>query len=214
VPDATRTYYQILGIDERATSEEIATARRSMLKVVHPDLAADEADRLEREQLSRTVNDICDTLLDPVARYDYDRRLARARRWPDGIPDAESDAGSGAGADPGADDDDWPDHGEWRTTPAEDDDIAGPHPLVQRMPALTRIERWLTWPVAGLALVMLGVSTYLYDTAGARLLGELGLHFGRFGSLAVVVAWTILLVAVCLGLVHVIGVLRDRFRSR
>ena len=39
MPAATQTYYQILGIGEDATPEEISAARRSMIKAVHPDLA-------------------------------------------------------------------------------------------------------------------------------------------------------------------------------
>ncbi len=203
MPTDPQTFYDILGISQDATADEVAAARRSMLKSVHPDLATDEADRVEREQLSRTVNDICDTLLDPIARFDYDQALARARRGPDGIP----------GPDTGPADDDWPDHGEWQGDPdLEDTGIDGVHPLVQRLPGLERLERWLTWRIAGLALVMLFVAVYLYDTAGGRLLDRLGLHFGRFGSLAVVLVWTALLVVLCLGLLRVIGAIRDRLR--
>ena len=77
--DAQRTYYEILGLAEDASPDDVSAARRSMLREVHPDLATDEADRQERELLSRAVNDMCDTLLDPIRRYDYDVRLARAR---------------------------------------------------------------------------------------------------------------------------------------
>ncbi len=203
MPTDPQTYYDILGIGQDATADEVAAARRSMLKSVHPDLATDEADRLEREQLSRTVNDICDTLLDPIARFDYDQVLARARRRSDGIP--------GPDAEPA--DDDWPDHGEWQGDPGlEDTDIGGVHPLIQRLPGLERLERWLTWRIAGLALVMLFIAVYAYDTVGGQLLDRLGLHFGRFGSLAVVLVWTALLVVLCLGLLRVVGAIRDRLR--
>ena len=38
VPAPTQTYYQILGIGQEATADEISAARRSMIKAVHPDV--------------------------------------------------------------------------------------------------------------------------------------------------------------------------------
>ena len=202
VSAATQTYYEILGIREDATPDDVATARRSMLKAVHPDLAVSEDDRVERERLSRMVNDICDTLLDPVARYDYDRALARRRRW--------SDANTGDPVDAAEDWDDpsWPD-----AEPDDDAHLQG-HPLVTRLPALERLEQWLTWRIAALALLMLGISTYAYDTVGGRVLDSIGLHFGRFGSLAVVLLATVLLVALCLGAARAMRSLRHRAGGR
>ncbi len=208
-PDAAQTYYEILGISEDAPPDEIASARRSMLKAVHPDLATDEADRLDREQLSRTVNDICDTLLDPIARYDYDRSLARARRQPGGA--AAPDHAATPAADDGSD---LGDDGPWDVDMADEDDHADAgHPLVERLPALARLEPWLTWPVAGLAFVMFCVAVYLYDAVGGQVLDTIGLHFGRFGSLGVVILLTVVLVTACLGLARLLRQLRGRAGS-
>jgi len=221
VPAATQTYYEILGIAADASPEEISAARRGMLKSVHPDLAVDEADRLEREQLSRTVNDLCDTLLDPVRRYDYDVSLARARRWPEGEPD-DWRAGSGvrarsapsSPAEPvpspfGMDEEELQ---AWEAAHADDEapDPDAPHPLVQRVPALARLERWLTWRIAILAVLMLAISVFVYDRVGNRLLDKVGLHFGRFGSLAVVLLMTVVLVVLCLGAARLVRSIRAR----
>ncbi len=226
MPSPTQTYYEILGIDADATPDEISAARRGMLKSVHPDLASDEADRLEREQLSRTVNDMCDTLLDPIRRYDYDAALARARRWPDGEP---QDGYGGSGGPPQARA--WPPAGTpvpspfgmdeeelqaWEAAHAHDDDADpnAPNPLVERLPALARLERWLTWRIAILAAVMLVVSVFAYDRFGNRLLERVGLHFGRFGSLGVVLLMTLGLVVVCLGAMSVARAIRARSGRR
>jgi hypothetical protein len=204
MPDAAQTYYEILAISEDASPDEVASARRSMLKAVHPDLATDEADRLEREQLSRTVNDICDTLLDPLARYDYDRGLAQARRFPGGVPAPERAPGDGS---------EMTDDVPWDVGIAdEEEDGDDGHPLVERFPALTRLEPWLTWPVAGLAFAMFCLAVYLYDTVGGQVLDAIGLHFGRFGSLGVVILLTVVLVAATLGLVRLLRGVRARFR--
>lgn len=189
MPPAAQNYYRILGVPEDASPDEVAGARRSMLKAVHPDLATSETDRVERERLSRMVNEICDTLLDPVTRWDYDRTLARTRRWQDEHThpsDAETDPARET--DPATEDDRW----EPEATP-------GAGAPWSRFPGLASLEAWLTWRVAGLSVVMLGLSVLVYDTVGGRALDRMGLHFGRFGSVAVVLVWTVLLVAVCLG---------------
>lgn len=218
---ATQTYYQILGISEDATPEEISAARRSMIKVVHPDLAGDEADRLEREQLSRAVNDMCDTLLDPIRRYDYDTSLARARRWPDGEPERASSsrprasAARPAGHEPSPFEMTEEELQAWEAAHAADDapDPDAVNPLVQWIPALARVERWLTWRMAILGTLMFSLSVYLYNAGGSRVLDRLGLHFGRFGSLGVVLLMTVLLVVVSLALLRMGRSIRLRSRG-
>ncbi len=193
-----------------------------MLKAVHPDLAVDEADRLERERLSRAVNDMCDTLLDPIRRYDYDSTLARARLWPEGAPDqphrhdgpmpwGPSPAWGQGGASGRPPAPDPFEHDEWDTGHPDEmgpDPDAG-NPLVERLPFLARFERWLTWRMVALALLMFGLATFAWNTGGARLLDGFGLHFGRFGSLAVVLLLTMMLVVLCLAVAHLV-----RFHSR
>jgi|GEM_PF-3521978 len=208
-PAATQTFYEILGIDPDATPEVISAARRTMLKAVHPDLAVDEADRLEREQLSRSLNDMCDTLLDPMRRYDYDVSVARARRTTSrqasraAYMEREWEGGP----------DRWPDTGphpvpDW--DPDWDTDVDRGHPLVQRWPFLEALERWLTWRVFFLGLLMLVVSAYVYDALGRGALDLVGLHVGRIGSVVVVLGMTAVLVALCLGVIHLVHALRMR----
>jgi hypothetical protein len=224
-PAPPQTYYEILGIGEDASPDEISAARRGMIKAVHPDLAADEADRLEREQLARAVNDMCDTLLDPIRRYDYDVSLARARRWPDGVPDAgaairarprTAQRAPGGPPEPSPFEMDEEELQAWEAAHAHDDEPApdAGNPLVRWIPVLARLEHWLTWRISILAVLMFGLSVYLYNAAGSPLLDKIGLHFGRFGSLGVVLLITVGLVALCLGLVAVARVVRQRIRRR
>ena len=220
MPAPTQTYYQILGIGQDATADEISAARRSMIKAVHPDLAEGEADRLEREQLSRAVNDMCDTLLDPIRRYDYDASLARARRWPDGEPNAgdmrmrpRAPTRPPEGPpEPSPFEMDEEELQAWEAAHAHDDepDPDAGHPLVSWVPALARLEQWLTWRIAILAILMFGLSVYLYNAGGSRLLGKVGLHFGRFGSLGVVLLMTVMFIVLCLGVLRVVRSIRTR----
>lgn len=193
-----QTFYQVLGIGEDATNEDIAAARRTMIKTVHPDLATDETDRLERERRARTVNEMCDTLLDPLRRYDYDAALARARRWGATHPADDGDIDDSERGDPEGDD---------LAVARSDPDAnvrgteAGP---------LTWIEEHLTWPVAILGLMMLVVSVVIYDRIGGRVLDRIGLHVGRFGAAAVVCLMAIVLVLLCLGLLRAVRAFRHR----
>ena len=205
--DAQRTYYEVLSVGEDAPDEAISAARRRLLKVVHPDLARDEADRLHREQVARIVNDICDTLLDPIRRHDYDLRLERARRWSDSGGPIPTDLRSTDDGMPGEVDQDgpWLDESEWFV-----DTASGVHPIVGRMPALAPLEPWLTLPVAALAMVMIGVATVIYTTVGVQALASIGLGVGRFGSVAVVLGLALVFVVVCLGAMHMARAIRDR----
>lgn len=212
-PAPTQTFYEILGIDPEASPEVISAARRTMLKAVHPDLAVDEADRLEREQLSRSVNDMCDTLLDPIRRYDYDVSMARARRTTSRQASRAAYMDREAESHP----DRWPETGphpvpDW--DPDWDADIERGNPLVERWPFLEALEQWLTWRVFFLGLLMLAVASYAYDAAGSRALDRVGLHVGRIGSVIVVLGMTAVLVAFCLGLLHVGHRVRARVAGR
>ena len=97
---------------------------------------------------------------------------------------------------------------------AEQPDPNAPNPLVQSIPALARLERWLTWRIALLTTLMLGLSVYLYNPGGMRLLDRIGLHLGRFGSLGVVLLLTFVLVVLCLGVIHLVRRIRIRSSDR
>ncbi len=187
-----QTYYQVLGIGEDATSEDVAAARRTMIKAVHPDLATDETDRLERERLARTVNDMCDTLLDPLRRYDYDTALDRARRWGASHPDdGDTDAWYRGDA-----------VGDEMAAAHSENDVVDQHGM--EAGPLDWIERRVTWPVAALGLLLLVVSAVIYDRIGGRVLDRIGLHVGRFGSAAVVLLMALALLLLCLGVLRAV----------
>jgi molecular chaperone DnaJ len=67
-------YYAVLGVDRRASAEEIKKAYRRLTLELHPDRRPGEADAAER---FRKINEAYDTLGDPAkrARYDTTSRL-------------------------------------------------------------------------------------------------------------------------------------------
>jgi len=67
------THYQILGVKDDSTAEEIAAAYRKKIKQWHPDIC-----RLpEAEEKMRDLNKAAEVLLDPARRKDYDLFLAK-----------------------------------------------------------------------------------------------------------------------------------------
>jgi len=72
------TYYEILGVPEAATREEIQKAYRELALKYHPDRNkdADAGDRF------RKINEAWDTLKDEVKRNQYDKRHERSgKEW-------------------------------------------------------------------------------------------------------------------------------------
>jgi hypothetical protein len=67
------TYYEILEIDSAASTAEVERAFRRMARKVHPDLNA--GDRAKAEAHMKLLNEIRDTLTDPLLRAGYDERL-------------------------------------------------------------------------------------------------------------------------------------------
>lgn len=65
------THYEVLGIPEGASEDEVRQAYRRLVKDSHPDLAGDPA-------RFRLVTQAYDMLSDPVRRAAYDRRLRPA----------------------------------------------------------------------------------------------------------------------------------------
>lgn len=60
--------YDLLGVPEDADPEDIERAYRRQLRVLHPDLAADEQERAERDRLCRDLGEAYHTLIDPGSR--------------------------------------------------------------------------------------------------------------------------------------------------
>ena len=67
---AEETHYEVLGLSEDATQDEVHGAYRRLVKQVHPDRGGSDA-------LFRQVQEAHDTLGDPVKRADYDRSRKR-----------------------------------------------------------------------------------------------------------------------------------------
>ena len=70
------TYYEVLELDSRATTDEVERAFRRMARKVHPDLNA--GDRAKAEARMKLLNEIRETLTDPLMRAGYDERLRLA----------------------------------------------------------------------------------------------------------------------------------------
>jgi hypothetical protein len=75
----TRTHYQVLGVAEDASIEQIRRAYRALVRRYHPDHLGDRAQnplsKAEAEQHIRELNAAWQELRDPDRRAHYDRRL-------------------------------------------------------------------------------------------------------------------------------------------
>ena len=80
---ATANYYQRLGVNASASTEEIRSAYRALANRLHPDrlIDASSAERTLAERRMREVNEAWHELRDPVRRRRYDdSRLGTAKR--------------------------------------------------------------------------------------------------------------------------------------
>ena len=76
------TYYTVLNVKETASSAEIKTAYRDLIKQVHPDTIANLAPYLRKiaEDKAKEIIEASTVLSDSSKRRDYDRQLAAYRR--------------------------------------------------------------------------------------------------------------------------------------
>ena len=72
-----KTYYTILGISENASSKEIKTAYKALMKKYHPDVY--KGDLKHAEKISSEINVAYDVLGNPTSRAKYDQMLKEQR---------------------------------------------------------------------------------------------------------------------------------------
>jgi len=73
ISNKSDNYYELLGVDPKAGSDEIRQAYREKLKEWHPDKNPDRID--EAEEITKTFNAAYHILSDPERRKNYDRML-------------------------------------------------------------------------------------------------------------------------------------------
>ena len=66
---SNKTYYEILDIPQKASSDEIKKAYYSLCKIYHPDINPKTADKFKE------INEAYENLIDPYKRKEYDRKL-------------------------------------------------------------------------------------------------------------------------------------------
>ncbi|MGH9658573.1 MAG: J domain-containing protein, partial [Bryobacteraceae bacterium] len=66
------TYYEELGLDPSASTEEIHKAYRSLSKLLHPDQQSDPELRMLAERQMARLNRVYEILCDPDLRAGYD----------------------------------------------------------------------------------------------------------------------------------------------
>ena len=72
-----KSYYDILGVSQSASVDEIRRAYRKVIREFHPDLNPDKA---KADRRSRELNAALETLTDQAKRERYDKQLERHRR--------------------------------------------------------------------------------------------------------------------------------------
>eukprot|EP01018_Ginkgo_biloba_P025575 Gb_04899 [translate_table: standard] len=70
------TWYDVLGVSQGATPEDIKTAYRKLARQFHPDVCVSPEEKHRSTQLFLKINDAYSALSDPHRRAQYDRQLS------------------------------------------------------------------------------------------------------------------------------------------
>ena len=73
--DEEETHYKVLGLQAKATNEEVKKAYKDMAKKYHPDVCKTEGAHARFQRINRAYK----TLVNPTARRNYDRSIADCR---------------------------------------------------------------------------------------------------------------------------------------
>jgi curved DNA-binding protein CbpA len=81
------SYYDVLGVERRASVEEIRRAYLRLARRYHPDVVAssDARTRSEADERMRALNEAWSVLGDPARRRAYDQRRAEADDEPESV---------------------------------------------------------------------------------------------------------------------------------
>ena len=71
--DTNLSFYELLGVKNDATEDEIKQAYKKQMKKWHPDINKDP----NAVNISSRINEAKEILLDPIKRYDYDEYLKK-----------------------------------------------------------------------------------------------------------------------------------------
>ena len=72
-----KNYYEILQINQNASSEIIEKAYKTLAKKYHPDLQ-EESKKSESEEILKEINEAYEVLSDPIKRKNYDMTLTNS----------------------------------------------------------------------------------------------------------------------------------------
>eukprot|EP01018_Ginkgo_biloba_P025572 Gb_04902 [translate_table: standard] len=72
----SRTLYEVLGISQGASAEDIKTAYRKLARKFHPDACVCPEEKSRSTKLFLKIHDAYSTLSDPHGRAQYDRQLS------------------------------------------------------------------------------------------------------------------------------------------
>ncbi len=76
IMNSKNNLYQVLDVSPTASSEEIRAAYRKLMKIYHPDRFANDPQKLKAAtEIGTKLNTTRDTLMDTVARQNYDAAL-------------------------------------------------------------------------------------------------------------------------------------------